>query len=317
MKRGLLFVLLLVLLTAPAFSANAQSYDWCYSWDLRVQNPFTIMGDDGFWFQGVGYRTNGDFDLDLHYNHDQVVPPLLVLLRFGGTHAGTTSLNITGNAFTIPLTRNVTMPAGSGAYDVQFVPPAGTINVGSNVLDITLSASAYTDLRLVGVFGNGPNPFPANSCYLPPEADVDSGGLIEALATANAQLEGFDGDLGAGSLPTENGAVIFGYGKWLLSTTAADELFGPFSPIITHLGVAVGILVGLGVVYGSVYGVVVVVRAVVFVVKNWQSILVLAIVIIIVGVIIAIGSAILSIAESTQNTATSIIDWLIEATGGS
>jgi len=79
----------------------------------------------------------------------------------------------------------------------------------------------------------------------------------EQLATANAQLNDVSADLtspdGLPILPTEDGRVMFGYVKWLISPAAADEWAGPFAPIFQHINIGLGIVFALASVYSTVY----------------------------------------------------------------
>lgn len=90
----------------------------------------------------------------------------------------------------------------------------------------------------------GPLPLPTQQMY-------------EALATQNANLATLPADLtspnGIPLLPNEDGVVLFGYIKWLISPTAADEWAGPFAPVFQHIGIGLWMSFALMGVYGTVY----------------------------------------------------------------
>jgi hypothetical protein len=81
--------------------------------------------------------------------------------------------------------------------------------------------------------------------------------MYEQMATANAQLDDLPSDLtrpdGAPILPAEDGTVLFGYIKWLVSPAAADEYAGPFAPVFQHIGVGLTILMTTAGIYALVY----------------------------------------------------------------
>jgi len=102
-------------------------------------------------------------------------------------------------------------------------------------------------------------------------APVDLGGTLEVpqgdmynyLATANANLESAPENLtnpGVAVLPNQNGSQLFAYAKWITSAGAADEVFGPFGPIVTHIGAAVILIIFLAIVYFIIFLVTLIIR---------------------------------------------------------
>ncbi len=86
--------------------------------------------------------------------------------------------------------------------------------------------------------------------------EVPEGEMYNYLATANANLESAPDDLtnpGVAVLPDETGSQIFRYAKWITSAGAADEVFGPLSPFVTHAGAAVFLAIFLAIVYFLIF----------------------------------------------------------------
>lgn len=108
-------------------------------------------------------------------------------------------------------------------------------------------------------FGPSPTPVPYVFTADPNRTPIplDASGLYESLQEANSDITSLGPDLSAPQgvelLPSEDGSQIFRYAKWLLSPSSADELAGPFAPIIAHTGIFVTLTIALAVVYGVVY----------------------------------------------------------------
>lgn len=81
--------------------------------------------------------------------------------------------------------------------------------------------------------------------------------IYDALQDADESLGDVDDPLsspdGSPLLPDQDGTVIFGYAKWLLSPGAADELVGPFAPVISHIFIYLAMRVALFGIYLVVY----------------------------------------------------------------
>jgi hypothetical protein len=122
--------------------------------------------------------------------------------------------------------------------------------------------------------------------------------LMEALATQNANGQELPTNLeapnGVPLLPATDGREVFGYVKWLVSPVAAQELFGPFATIFTHIGLYIVAVFSMMSVYGIVYALSWVIRWVVFLYKLIAENVVF---IIIVTVVVAVALVIFWIAN--------------------
>lgn len=115
-----------------------------------------------------------------------------------------------------------------------------------------------------------PTPIPT-ATPLPVEDTVElpTSGLLDYLATANANLSSAPADLRKGNgaiLPGTDGSDLFGYSKWLLSPNTANEIFGPFGLPVSHVGVAVTLVITLALVYFLIYIAVLIIRFIVWLV---------------------------------------------------
>lgn len=115
--------------------------------------------------------------------------------------------------------------------------------------------------------GPSPTPVPYVFTAAPTRTPIpiDASGLYESLIEANEMLG--QAQLNQPVMPMANIQPIFSYAKWLLSPSSADELFGPFAPIIVHAGIFVAMVIGLSVVYGIVYAAVYLIKFVVWIFK--------------------------------------------------
>lgn len=81
--------------------------------------------------------------------------------------------------------------------------------------------------------------------------------MYEALATQNANLNDLPESLqnpdGRPLLPDEDGTQLFGYIKWLIDPTMADEWAGPFAPVFQHIGIGVYMVFAMAGVYFVTY----------------------------------------------------------------
>lgn len=110
-----------------------------------------------------------------------------------------------------------------------------------------------------------PTPIPTSTPFVLPTSPPLTGDLIYQLATAESALQAAPADLGA-SVPAQNGSEIFARAKWLLSTSTAAELFGPFAPLVTHILTAITLVIVLAVVAFLVMIAVFIIRFVVWIV---------------------------------------------------
>lgn len=93
--------------------------------------------------------------------------------------------------------------------------------------------------------------------------------IYVAVATANQEIINLPDDIEQPAdspiLPEGDGRQVFGYAKWLISAQAADEMFGPFSPIMFHLGITLVAAVPLLLAYVAVYLIVWLLRASIYI----------------------------------------------------
>lgn len=93
--------------------------------------------------------------------------------------------------------------------------------------------------------------------------------LYQALATSEAIKQQAPADLSAPGgqplLPATDGSQIFGYAKWLVSSSAAAEIGGPFATLIVHTGIVIGMQMALIAIYVIVLGVVYLVKWAIFI----------------------------------------------------
>lgn len=105
----------------------------------------------------------------------------------------------------------------------------------------------------------------------PTPIPIDAGGMYESLGEANSSITEVGPDLSAPDgvelLPDADPQEIFRYAKWLISPSSADELVGPFAPLVVHTGVFVGLLIGVSAIYTVVYAAVYLIKFVVWIFK--------------------------------------------------
>jgi hypothetical protein len=128
-----------------------------------------------------------------------------------------------------------------------------------------VSAFQLTEITLMG-YGVNPTNLQATAIA------IQAGDLYSGLGQVNTLLESLPASLGS-SVPAETGRELFGYAKWLLSPSSADELAGPFAPIISHTGIFVTLVFGLTLVYAIVWAAVWIFRFVVWLFKIIMSII--------------------------------------------
>lgn len=81
--------------------------------------------------------------------------------------------------------------------------------------------------------------------------------MMEQMAEANAMIEDLPVDLsspdGLSIVPNENGRILFGYIKWILSPASADQWAGPLAPIFQHIGFGLGMMFTAMTIYTAMY----------------------------------------------------------------
>lgn len=261
-------------------SAVLQEADWCYQYDFRNSN-YGFSLTYGSWVAGRGFRTDTSGRLSLTYAHSSSVTPTAAIItaeRVSSTQFPTKVIvkaDIYGLHFE-PLQTEV--PANINSSDFYLLG-----NGSSDKLQITGEAIHAIYLVRLQVRGDGANPFPSSNCSTAAttpqpgtgaDGGLDIGSLIDvpvpgvigdALQQADSELSGVTQPLrnanGSSLLPALTGGTqIFGYIKWIISGAAAQELAGPFAPIVSHMGVYLVMNFALTGVYLVVYASIYIIR---------------------------------------------------------
>lgn len=135
-----------------------------------------------------------------------------------------------------------------------------------------VSAFQLTEITLMG-YGANPTNLQATAIAF------EAGNLYSGLSDVNTLLESLPASINSG-VPDETGRTLFGYAKWLISPSSADELAGPFAPIVSHTGIFVSLTFALVLVYAIVWAAVWIFRFVV-----WLFRIILQIIQVVVSVI--------------------------------
>lgn len=276
MKRLILALVLFMTSCAPGLPGAS----WCYEFDFTSSSyGFTV--DQGVWTPGAGFTPNAQGRLTITYTHSQPVTPTGILID--AYRADTNirlPIQVQGSAsiFGIDVPEMMSMvPADVDSE--RFVLAPGTGAGTSDQLLITGWVSRTVIINKMQVRGNGSNPFPSSNCSTDtigtvadtPGVQVPGADLLDALQDANDSLGELSGPLtspeGAPLLPNINMNQVFGYAKWLLSPTAAQELLGPFAPIVSHTGILIGLMIAMIVVYIVIFALVYLISWVVWVFK--------------------------------------------------
>lgn len=177
--------------------------------------------------------------------------------------------------------------------DGNTVFEAGSVGSGNQLIDWQgdhVMANGTLRIRLVGspacsgvsfvlsevyIEGYGANPTGLQATAIA----IQAGDLYGALDEVNDALSSLPQSLGA-SVPAETGRTLFGYVKWIVSPSSADELAGPFAPAISHMGIFLTVTFGMALVYAIVWAAIWIFRFIVWVFK-----IILLIIQIVVGVI--------------------------------
>lgn len=120
-----------------------------------------------------------------------------------------------------------------------------------------------------------PTPYPtmtpgAPTPFLSTPVMPPSGGLIDFLATAERGLQDGENQMATANaaLPTQNSRLFIGYAKWIVSPTTAQEVFGPFAPIIAVIGTVIVILLVLALVYLFITIAVLIIRFIIWIITQ-------------------------------------------------
>jgi len=161
----------------------------------------------------------------------------------------------------------------------------------SSSLSIRIIGSIFTPatmhLTSVVLLGYGASPPCTTLGDILPTQVMDISSIWTSLDDANNTLNGLGpGSVGSG-VPNETGRQLFGYVKWLVSPSSADELAGPFAPLISHTGVFIALLFALILVYAIVWAVIWILRFI-----YWLYRLIVQIIDLVLQVAQVIGSAV-------------------------
>jgi hypothetical protein len=135
-----------------------------------------------------------------------------------------------------------------------------------------VSAFQLYEITLMG-YGANPTNLQATAIA------IQAGDLYSGLSGVNALLDSLPDTVNSG-VPDETGRTLFGYAKWLISPSSADELAGPFAPIVSHTGIFLTLVFALTLVYAIVWAAVWIFRFVV-----WLFKIIMLIIQVVVGVI--------------------------------
>jgi hypothetical protein len=162
---------------------------------------------------------------------------------------------------------NTVFESGSIGTGMQAIVWQGSHVVSNGSVRLSLvgspscgvSAFQLTEITLMG-YGTNPTNLQATAIA------IQAGDLYSGLGDVNELLGSLPASITDG-VPNETGRQLFGYAKWLLSPSSADELAGPFAPIVSHTGIFVSLVFGLTLVYAIVWATVWIFRFVVWLFK--------------------------------------------------
>lgn len=179
-------------------------------------------------------------------------------------------------------------------------------------LNIRIIGSLFTPatmhLNSIVLRGYGAAPPCSNSGLPQPSPTpqvIDAGNLWAGLVDANNTLNGLNPNSVGGGVPAETGRALFGYVKWIVSPSSADELAGPFAPLISHTGVFIALMFALILVYAIVWAVIWILRFI-----YWLYRLIVQIIDLVLQVAQVIGAAIGSAGQLVGSFISSAIKFL-------
>ncbi len=279
MKIIIIFATLIFFLTSCG-SAAPDAGDWCYRFDFTMSQAGASI-THGVWESGRGIRTDSEGRLDVIYTHSQMVMPANFNVSASrGEIVAPINLVVYAQVFGLVIDTVVTtIPITESEYTGGITGTGG--GEQGTVLRIEAEASAPLYLRWIEVRGFNPNPFGSNSCHssyggdtgrpTPTAIPLPDFEMLEDLLEVDIDLAGIDGSLlapnGSPLLPGETGAVVFSYAKWLMSANAANSIFGPFAPVISHLSIYIAARMALFAVYVVIYAAVYIIRWIVWIFK--------------------------------------------------
>ena len=144
--------------------------------------------------------------------------------------------------------------ASSGGSGGQLIDWQGDHTMVNGSLGISLigqpgcGAGAF-QITNVFIEGYGINPTGLQATAIA----LNTGDLYSAFSDASDAISSLPNTLLSG-VPDETGRTLFGYVKWLVSPSSADEIAGPFAPIISHTGIFLSLTFALALIYIVVWG---------------------------------------------------------------
>jgi hypothetical protein len=326
--RRLLIALLALMLSAVSLAAPAQaqgSWTCTYDFSSGTQGWSGVNGshNGSAWttadiIQGANYRRNVE-----------------ITLSFSSTTI--TSFSVSGTysagSFDAAYTRAYLFKQGPTTIQSTTSSPsmpyswtgsqAGITAVSAGLTSSVRTTASYSgsaSITSITLTGTGttpcsPTPTPVPSATVVPTATpiiintfatptpiaIDGSGIYEALQQGNNSVIGLPADLAAaGRPPDEDGSEIFAYVKWFVSPSSADELAGPFAPIVSHTGIFLALVFAMTVIYAVVWAAVWLLKFVVWVFKLITGNLVLSVIFIVVAAIGAIVMLLTKILEAIK-----------------
>jgi hypothetical protein len=117
-----------------------------------------------------------------------------------------------------------------------------------------------------------PTPIPTSTpVQMQATLELPTDHIYNFLATAEGNLQSAPDDIsnpGVPLLSNEDGSQVFGYAKWLLSSSTPAELFGPFGTPVLHIAAVISLVIFLAIIYFIVFVVAYILRFVISVVKT-------------------------------------------------
>lgn len=261
MRRWIVIALAAVFLAGCSNTLPAA--DWCFRFDFRNSN-YGFNVQYGEWIPGVGFSTDAQGRFLVQYTHSSTVTSngLIITAARGSGAVTPTKVILKADIFGVHVdTLQTLVPAEANTSDFM-IEGSGS----SDKLQVTGEAVAPMRWLSLQVRGTGSNPFGSSNCdttainleespvAIPIPGEVEDA-LIEiddSLASVDVPLTAPDGQP---LLPSLSAAPqVFGYIKWIVSGAAANELAGPFAPIVSGMGIFLVMNFALTAIYFIVYG---------------------------------------------------------------